>query len=107
MLRRKSWDRRIFQRHPGVQRIANSKLPGIHEADDVTRKRLLDRFALAAEESIRPRRTNLVPLSLVDDHHVFLEQAGANAQEGDAVAMPLVHVRLNLEDEAAEVHGFG
>ena len=73
--------------------------PGIHEADDITRKRALDRFALAAEESIRPRRADLLPLARVGDHHVLLEHARADAQERDAIAMPLVHVRLDLEDE--------
>ena len=34
--------------------------------------------------------------------HVALELAGANAHEGDAVAMLRIHVRLDLEDEPGE-----
>ena len=38
----------------------------------------------------------------MDDDHVALELAGADAHEGDAVAVLRVHVRLDLEDEAGE-----
>ena len=81
--------------------------PGIDEADDVTGERAIDRLALAAEESIRPRRADLLPFARVGDHHVLLEHARADPQERDAIAMPLVHVRLDLEDEPAEVRRLG
>jgi hypothetical protein len=38
----------------------------------------------------------------VGDDHVALEFARADADEGDAVAVPGVHVGLDLEDEAGE-----
>ena len=34
--------------------------------------------------------------------HVAVELAGANADKRDAVAVPRVHVRLNLEDETGK-----
>ena len=39
------------------------------------------------------------------DLHPRLEVAGADAHEGDPVAVPRVHVRLDLEHEAGEVGG--
>ena len=43
------------------------------------------------------------PFARVGDHHVLLEHARADAQERHAIAMALVHVRLDLEHEPAEV----
>src|SRR6188474_2234543 len=103
MLRGKSRDRRVLHRPVGIERVANAELPGVHETDDVTRESALDRFTLAAEEAIRPGRANLLPFARVDNDHVLFEHARADAQERDAIAMPLVHVRLDLEHEPAEV----
>ena len=81
--------------------------PGLTRPTTSPGKRAIDRLALAAEEAIRPRRANLLPFARVGDHHVLLEHARAHAQERDAIAMPLVHVRLDLEHEAAEVRRLG
>ena len=42
------------------------------------------------------------PDPAVEHHHVLRETAGADADEGDAVAVPRIHVRLDLEDEPRE-----
>ena len=48
-------------------------------------------------------RLHLLVVSLdVADLHPLLELAGADAHKGDAVAVGLVHVRLDLEDEGGE-----
>ena len=52
-------------------------------------------------------RESPAPCARVGDHHVLLEHARADAQERDAIAMPAVHVRLDLEDEPAEVRRLG
>ena len=92
-----------FSGVPGVQRVADAELAGVHQADDVAGERALDRLALAAEEAIRPRRANLLAFARVGDHHVLLEHARADAHERRRGRDALVHVRLDLEDEAAEV----
>ena len=44
-----------------------------------------------------------MPEPFVDDRHVLRQPARADADEGHAIAMPRVHVRLDLEHEAGEV----
>src|SRR5207253_10263788 len=82
--------------------IADLEKTGIHEADHVAGIGALDRLPLACEEAVRPRHAHFPIQSRVVDEHVLLEDAGADAHEGQAIAMALVHVRLDLENEARE-----
>ena len=80
-----------------------AKMPGLTQPDDIARVGFFDRLALLREEPVRAGVTR-DPLAepRVADGHVLLEAPGADAQEGHAVAVLRVHVRLDLEDEAGE-----
>ena len=73
------------------------------KADDVARVGLVDGLAVLAEELVRGREADRLSGLRVQDRHVALELAGADAHEGDPVAVPGVHVRLDLEDEGREL----
>ena len=91
-----------LDRLAGRDRVADAKEPGIDQADHVAGIGALDRLALAREEAVRPGHAHLAAQPRVVDGHVLLEDARADAHERDAVAVALVHVRLDLEDEAGE-----
>ncbi len=78
------------------------KMPGIEDADDVAGVAVLDEGALLGEELHRVGEADVALQADVEHLHPALEAAGADAEEGDAVAVRAVHVRLDLEDEAAE-----
>ena len=85
-----------------MNRIADGKLPGIDEPEDVAGICDLDGFAVAAEKAIRARSPQLLAHAAVGQHHVLFEAPRTHTHERDAIAMARVHVRLNLEDEARE-----
>src|SRR4249920_2202561 len=85
-----------------MQGVADRELPRVHEADDVAGIRDADGFALAAEKAIRAGRANRLAHPAVLDRHVFREPSRAHAHERDTIAMPRIHVRLDLEYEAGE-----
>src|SRR5678815_4727282 len=85
-----------------MQRVADREVPRVDEPDDVARIRFADRLAIAAEESVSARRPQRLPQSAVRHDHVFREPARADADERDPIAMARIHVRLDLEYEAAE-----
>src|SRR5581483_6097449 len=82
--------------------IADAEETRIDEADHIARISALDRLALAGEEAVRARHAHFAIETRVVNEHVFLEDARRHAHECQAIAMALVHVRLNLEDEAGE-----
>src|SRR4029453_14337094 len=100
-------DRRIDTPLDRVERVPDPELAWIHQTNDITWIRALDRFSLAPEESIRPRRADLTSLPRVGQDHVLLEDARADAHKGDAIAMAAIHVRLDLEHESAERRRIG
>jgi len=102
MLRRKPRQVGKTQRRSGVQGVADRKPAGVHEADDVAGVGHLDRLAVATEEAIRARGTNRFAEPAVRHDHVLREAAGADTHEGHPIAMPRVHVCLNLEHEPGE-----
>src|SRR5690348_3904270 len=85
-----------------MQRVPDRKLSRIDQTDDVTRVSEIDGFAIPTEEAIRPRRLDRAIDAAVGDGHVLAEPAGANPHKRDAIPMPRIHVRLNLEHEAGE-----
>jgi len=72
------------------------------EADDVAGPSFVNGFAFLAEELVRRGKANGFAGALVGDGHVAFEFAGADANEGDAVAVLRIHVGLDLEDEGGE-----
>src|SRR5438128_11022454 len=85
-----------------MERVADREMSRVDETDDVARVGHADRLAIAAEEPIRARGPERLPHAAVGHHHVLGEPAGADADERDTIAMTRIHVRLNLEHEAAE-----
>ena len=90
-------------RRAGMERVADRELPGIDEADDVAG------VGDARSSRGRGRRTGrratpgaACPTRLLESDHVLGEPARADADERDAIAVPRIHVRLNLEHEAGE-----
>jgi hypothetical protein len=64
--------------------------------------RSITRGAFTREELLRARQPHRLPRADVRHLQARLELAGTHAHEGDAVPMPWIHVRLDLEDEARE-----
>ena len=90
------------QVRPVGERVADLEDAGVVEADDVAGERLFDDGALLRDELRRVREAHLATGADVQHLHPALEAPGADAQERDAIAVRAVHVRLDLEDEAAE-----
>ena len=82
--------------------VADRENAGVEDADDVAGVRLVDHLALRRHHLLRlGKAETLVPLHVI----VFfraVESARADAHESDTVAVRLVHVRLNLEDEGGK-----
>jgi hypothetical protein len=74
----------------------------IGDADNVAGLRDLGEFTVAGEEGDRVLDRHRLAGAAVGELHAALQRARADAQEGDAVAVIGVHVRLHLEDEAAD-----
>src|SRR6266542_2511805 len=85
-----------------MERVTDSELPGVDQTDDVAGVRDADRFAVAPEEPVRATGAYRTAHAAVEHDHVLREPAGADAHECHAVAMPRIHIRLDLEDEARE-----
>ena len=82
--------------------VADAEAGVAHEADDVAGVGFVDGFAFLAEEFVGAGEADFLAGLGVGDDHVALEFTGADADEGDAIAVPGVHVGLDLEDEAGE-----
>ena len=100
VLRRKRRDALKAHTHLRVaDRIADGEDAGVEHADDVTGVGLIDDRALLRHELLRLRELERLAALHVQVLMVALELARADAHEGDAVAVGLVHVRLDLEHE--------
>ena len=97
-------DRDLVELDRGIrgQRVADFKRLVAHQADHVAGEGLVDDLAFLGEQLLRIRQADLLGAGAVPDLHVALELAGDDADEGHAVPVLRVHVRLDLEDEAAE-----
>ena len=84
------------------QRVTDREDAGVRQADDVAGEGDVDRFALRREQLHGPGQTHVLAAAHVAHRHVPFELPAANAQKRDAIAVPRVHVGLDLEDEAAE-----
>ena len=87
------------------QRIADAQGAVIGDADDVAGEGLLRQLALAGDEEHGIVDRDLLAAAHLRQLHAAPEAAGAEAQEGDPVAVVRVHVRLDLEDEAGDLVG--
>src|SRR5690606_15195037 len=76
-------------------------------ADDVARPRVLHALAPLREEGHDVVRAERLAGAAVDDAHAAPEAPRADAHERDAVTVPRIHVRLDLEDDTGEarLHG--
>ena len=85
------------------ERVADAEFAVADKTDDIARPGFVHGLAVAAEKFVRGGKADLFSGALVSDNHVALEFAGADAEEGDAVAVLGVHVGLDLKDEAGEL----
>ena len=104
MLRREGRDARILHAAlTGAERVANREDARIEEAHDVARVRLVHDGAVVGHHGRARGELELAPALHMESVHTAFELARADAQEGDAVAVVLVHVGLDLEHEAGEL----
>ncbi len=85
------------------ERVGDAQVAAIENADHVARKRFLDFGAFTGEELLRLCQPERLLGARQRDRHPRLEAAGADAHEGDPIAVLRIHVRLDLEDEAGEL----
>jgi len=85
------------------QRVPNLEVTGVVEADNVARKGLIHHLFFCGHEAGWVSELHLSPLANVQVVRISLEGTGADAQEGDPVAVARVHIGVNLENEAGEL----
>ena len=86
----------------GGQCVADFKVAGVGEADDVAGPRLVDDALFLGHEGGGGGEAHLLALADVVVIYVALEAAGADFDEGYAGAVVGVHVGVDLEHEAGE-----
>ena len=91
----------LFARHGDG--VADGENAGVEHADDIARVGLVDDLTLGGHELLRLRQAHFFAALHVIIFRVALELAGADAHEGQPVAVGLVHVRLNFKDERGKV----
>ena len=101
--RRDAGEAELFAGHR--DRVADGEDAGVEHADDVASIGLVDDLALGGHHRLRLRKAHLAAGLDVEILGVALELARADAHEGKAVAVGLVHVGLNLEDEGRKFRG--
>ena len=92
-----------LERPVAAQRIANTQIPAIHDADHVTGPCLFNADPIACHKLLRGRQPDRLPTARMQHLHVRVEMAGDDAHERHAVAVLRIHVRLNLEHETGEL----
>ena len=87
--------------------VTEEEFAGVDESDDITGEGFVHCFALLSEELVSAFDADASSGAGVEDFHVAFEESGADADEGDAVAMSGVKVGLDFEDEAGEFGSSG
>ena len=95
----------------GAQGVADGEDARVEQADDITGICLVHDGAVLRHQLGAGGQLDVLALLHMEGFHAALELARADAHEGNAVAVGLVHVGLNFEDEGRElvpagVHGF-
>ena len=96
-----------LQRAVTAERVTNAQGAAIHDPDHVTGPCLLYGHAIAGHELLRRRQANGLAAALMQHLHVGFKMSRHDAHEGNAVAMPGIHVRLDLEHETGKVVAIG
>ncbi len=102
VLGREARDRRERHLLVHVERVADAHVVRVDEPDDIAGERLLEGLALLAEHRVGVLGGERLAGAVVGDDHAALETTRADPEEGDAVAVRLVHVGLHLEHEPRE-----
>ena len=82
--------------------IANAKNTGVKEADNIAGISFLYNSTLLRHELLRLCQLNGLAALLMVHSHTLLKFAGANTNEGNAVAVSRVHISLNLKNKGRE-----
>ena len=102
VLGREGGHRREGHRPLGVEGVADAERGGVDQADDVAGVGDVDALPLAAEHVLGVLGRERPAGAGVGDDHAALEDARADADEGQPVAVRGVHAGLHLEHEGAE-----
>ena len=87
--------------------VADAKDTRIEQAHDIARVRLVNNRTVIGHHRGASSKLKLAVALHVEGVHAALELARANAHKGDAVAVVLVHVGLDLKHKAAKVVAAG
>ena len=91
----------------GAHGVANAKDTRVEQAYDIARVRLVNNRAVIGHHRRTGGKLELAVALHVEGIHAALELARANAHKGDAVAVILVHIGLDLKHKAAKVVAAG
>ena len=91
----------------GAYGVADAEDAWIEQPHDVACIRFIHDGAVIGHQRSAGGKLHLLAALHMESFHAALELAGADAYEGDAVAVVLVHVGLDLEHEAGEVLAHG
>ena len=105
VLGREARDGRVLDGVPDVDGVADPQGLRVDEADDVAGLGALDGGGVATEDRLRELRREGPAAAGVGDDHAALEGPRHDPGVGEPVAVGVVHPRLHLEDERAEVVG--
>jgi hypothetical protein len=83
--------------------VADMQLSVVVDADDVARHSIFHAGALVGHEDDGVGDLHVLAGAAMAHFHVGAVAPGADAEEGDAVAVLRVHVGLDLEHEAGEL----
>ena len=101
-LGRENGDFPILNAGIGGEGVTDAVVVEADQPDDVAGIGIVDGFAFIAKELVRTGQAHLPAGSGMDDRHVALKLARADAGKSDAVAVLGIHVGLDLEDEGGE-----
>ena len=103
MFRLKARDRFEAQRFRAVKCVADGKITGVRQADNIAGQRLVNDQPFGAKEFIGSRQAvDFAGLGMYGTHTAF-EHTGNDAHKGDAVTVFGVHIGLDLEDKAGKI----
>jgi hypothetical protein len=88
-------------------RVADAERVAVDQAHDVARVGDVERAALLRDHRVRARQADVLVQAVVVHDEISPEAARADAHEGQAVAVALVHVGLDLEHVGAEGRSTG